>query len=81
VTPSEALGEEIVHRVTRGLGTAFRPKAVLWVSDLPKTRNLKIMRRVIRAAVLGEDPGDLSSLVNPEALEELRAQSEGGRTN
>jgi acetyl-CoA synthetase len=81
VTPSEALGEEIVHRVVHGLGTAFRPKAVLWVSDLPKTRNLKIMRRVIRAAVLGEDPGDLSSLVNPEALEELRAQSEGGRTN
>jgi acetyl-CoA synthetase len=81
VTPSQTLEEEIVRRITHGLGTAFRPKAVLWVSDLPKTRNLKIMRRVIRAAYLGDDPGDLSALVNPEALEELRAKSEDGAAN
>jgi len=81
VTPSQALDEEIIRRVTHGLGTAFRPKAVLWVSDLPKTRNLKIMRRVIRASYLREDPGDLSSLVNPEVLAELHAKTESGATN
>ena len=80
-TPSQALDEDIVGRVVHGLGTAFRPKAVLWVSDLPKTRNLKIMRRVIRAAYLGENPGDLSSLVNPETLDELRAHSRRGDAN
>ncbi len=74
VTPSKEIEEDIFQKVSRGLGTAFKPKAVLWVSDLPKTRNLKIMRRVIRAAYLGEDPGDLSSLVNPDALKELRAR-------
>ena len=79
--PSKALDDEIVRRVVHGLGTAFRPKALLWVSDLPKTRNLKIMRRVIRAAYLGADAGDLSSLVNPEALEELRAKSKIRESN
>jgi acetyl-CoA synthetase len=57
-----------------GLGTPFKPKAVLFVPDLPKTRNLKIMRRVIRAAYLGENLGDVSSLVNPESIEEIRAR-------
>ena len=47
---------------------------MLFVPDLPKTRNAKVMRRVIRAAYLGEEPGDLSSLVNPESLEAI-AQS------
>ena len=69
-----ALEEELVRAVTHGLGTPFRPKAVLFVPDLPKTRNLKIMRRVIRAAYLGENPGDLSSLVNPESIGEIRAR-------
>jgi acetyl-CoA synthetase len=74
VAPSRALEEELSRAVTHGLGTPFSPKAVLLVTDLPKTRNLKIMRRVIRAAYLGEDPGDLSSLVNPESVDELRAK-------
>ncbi len=74
IAPSRELEQELARAVTHGLGTAFSPKAVLLVSDLPKTRNLKIMRRVIRAAYLGEDPGDLSSLVNPESVDELRAR-------
>jgi acetyl-CoA synthetase len=74
IAPTRELEQELAHAVTHGLGTPFSPKAVLLVSDLPKTRNLKIMRRVIRAAYLGEDPGDLSSLVNPESVEELRAR-------
>jgi len=42
------------------------------VRMLPKTRNAKIMRRVIRAVYLGRNPGDLSALENPEAIEEIK---------
>jgi acetyl-CoA synthetase len=44
---------------------------VVWVDDLPRTRSQKIMRRVVKAVALGNDPGDLTSLENPEALEGL----------
>ena len=57
--------------VVGDLGQPFRPKAIVLIADLPKTRNMKIMRRVVRAALLGQDPGDLSSLVNPEAVAAL----------
>ncbi len=77
VNADENLRAELSQAVVHGLGVAFRPKDVCFVSDLPKTRNLKIMRRVIRAAYLGEDAGDLSSLVNPEAVAELRARVSG----
>ena len=73
VARSPDLERELAEVVVHGLGAPFRPKQVLIVSDLPKTRNLKIMRRVIRAAYLGENLGDLSSLVNPESIEEIRA--------
>ncbi len=52
------------------------------MSDLPKTRNAKIMRRAIRSAWLGTPPGELSSLENPAALDDiaaLRADSAGFR--
>jgi len=61
--------------VVSGLGTAFRPTAVLFVDDLPKTRNMKIMRRAVRAACLGLDAGDLSSLANPETLKVIAEAS------
>jgi acetyl-CoA synthetase len=57
--------------VAAGLGHAFRPKGVIFVTDLPKTRNMKIMRRVVKAAVQGQDPGDLTALVNPDAVDEV----------
>ncbi|MFW9958305.1 MAG: AMP-binding protein [Candidatus Odinarchaeota archaeon] len=72
VEPSEQLREELKQVVITAMGKPLTPKAVLFVSDLPKTRNAKVMRRMIRAAYLGEDPGDTSSLVNPEAVEEIR---------
>lgn len=59
--------------VTAGLGGAFKPAQVVLVDDLPRTRNMKMMRRVVRSAWLGEDPGDLSTLVNPEAVDAIRA--------
>jgi acetyl-CoA synthetase len=53
------------------LGKAFKPERIVWVDALPKTRSAKIVRRAVRARVLGKDPGDLSSLENPESLEEI----------
>ncbi len=70
--PCEDLRQELKDMVARSLGKPLAPRAVLFVSDLPKTRNAKVMRRMIRAAYLGQDPGDTSSLVNPEAVEEIR---------
>jgi acetyl-CoA synthetase len=74
VAASEALRAELSQAVVAKMGTSYRPKQVIFVSDLPKTRNLKIMRRMVRSVILGEPAGDTSSLVNPEAIDELRAR-------
>jgi acetyl-CoA synthetase len=71
VEGSEALAEEVRRTIASQLGAALRPERVLWVRDLPKTRNAKIMRRVIRAAYLGLPPGDITALENPAAVEEI----------
>jgi len=68
----EELRQELRDMIVKALGKPFAPRQILFVSDLPKTRNAKVMRRMIRAAYLGQDPGDSSSLVNPEAVEEIR---------
>jgi acetyl-CoA synthetase len=70
--PDEALRAALKESVVRELGKAFAPREVKFVRDLPKTRNAKLMRRVIRAAYQGENPGDVSSLENPAAIEEIR---------
>lgn len=69
--PSDQLADEIKDTIAQQLGKPLRPELVLFVRDLPKTRNAKIMRRVIRATYLGTDPGDLSSLENPAAVDEI----------
>jgi acetyl-CoA synthetase len=69
----DALVTELKAMVARHLGKAFTPYRVVFVDELPKTRSAKILRRAIRATVLHEDPGDLSSLENPSALEKIRA--------
>ncbi len=69
---TDAVRAEIVLRVERDLGKAFRPAQVKFVKELPKTRNAKILRRAIRAAVSGGEPGDLSGLENPRSLDEIR---------
>ena len=74
VAADAALENELSSAVVKGMGTSYRPRQVILVSDLPKTRNMKIMRRVVRAVYKGESPGDLSSLVNPEAVAELQAR-------
>ncbi len=67
-TGSEPLRAELSGRVAESMGKALKPERVLFVRDLPKTRSAKIMRRVIRATYLGREPGDLSSLENPDAV-------------
>jgi acetyl-CoA synthetase len=63
--------EGIKASVAAALGKAFAPERVIFVSALPKTRSAKIVRRAVRAKALGEDPGDLSTLENPETLDEI----------
>src|SRR4029453_13183245 len=66
------LAIELKGNVARDLGKALAPRDVLFVGDIPKTRNAKVMRRVARAAYLGEKLGDTSALENPGSLEEIR---------
>jgi acetyl-CoA synthetase len=68
---AEADEARVATAVTDALGKAFKPDRIIWVSALPKTRSAKIVRRAVRARALGKDPGDLSSLENPDALEEI----------
>lgn len=70
---TDELQAEVMKEITDELGKAFKPTAVRFVTELPKTRSAKILRRAIKAKVLGEDPGDMSSLENPSALEALDA--------
>jgi acetyl-CoA synthetase len=67
------VSDELLDLVAAELGRAFRPTRAMRVTALPRTRSAKILRRAVRALVIGEDPGDLSSLENPEAIEALRA--------
>jgi acetyl-CoA synthetase len=53
------------------LGKAFAPERIVFVAALPKTRSAKIVRRAVRAAALGADPGDMSSVENPDAVDEI----------
>jgi acetyl-CoA synthetase len=70
----DRLAEELKGVVSTHLGKAFKPDRIVFVDELPKTRSAKILRRAIRATAQGEDPGDLSSLENPSAIEKIQAQ-------
>jgi acetyl-CoA synthetase len=70
--PDDTLRAELEALVRKKMGKPLAPKTVLFISDIPKTRNAKLMRRVLRATYLGEPPGDLSALVNPEVVDEIR---------
>jgi acetyl-CoA synthetase len=71
-TANADLTARLTSLVVDRLGKPLKPRAIEFVRDLPKTRNAKVMRRVIRSAYLGEDPGDVSSLENPQAVDEIR---------
>ena len=67
----EALRRTLCERVAQALGRSFAPARIEFVAELPRTRSAKVLRRAIRARVLGHDPGDLSSLENPRALDQF----------
>ncbi|MEM0493177.1 MAG: acetate--CoA ligase [Candidatus Thermoplasmatota archaeon] len=71
VSPSPELKSELMEHVARELGKIAKPDEIWFVSDVPKTRSGKIMRRIIRAKALGLDVGDTSTLANPEAVDEI----------
>jgi propionyl-CoA synthetase len=64
--------EEVMQTVDRQLGAIARPKAVHFVTLLPKTRSGKTLRRSIQALAEGRDPGDLTTIEDPNALEQIR---------
>lgn len=66
------LGAVVAAHVEQALGRPFRPSMIYFVAQLPRTRNGKIMRRVIRDVLQGDAPGDLSALENPSAIDLLR---------
>jgi acetyl-CoA synthetase len=68
----DKLAAELKHLIAAEMGKPLQPERVLFVPALPKTRNGKVMRRVIRAAYLHENAGDLTALDNPAAVEAIR---------
>lgn len=70
--PDDKLSNELKTMIAAELGKPLAPKKVLFVSALPKTRNGKVMRRIVRAAYLGEDTGDTTALENPAIVEEIK---------
>ncbi|MCB1739693.1 MAG: AMP-binding protein [Gammaproteobacteria bacterium] len=73
VAADPGTAQRLSEAVVDGLGVPFRPSRIVFVPELPKTRNMKIMRRVVRAVWLGQSPGDLSSLVNPHTVDQISA--------
>jgi acetyl-CoA synthetase len=71
-TDASEFVKELKQLVAKDMGKPLAPSKIHFVSALPKTRNAKVMRRVIRAAYLGEEAGDLSALENPSAVEEIK---------
>lgn len=68
---SEELRKEISGLIVERLGKTLKPEKVLFVSALPKTRSAKIVRGAIKKKYLGKDPGDMASVENPDAIEEI----------
>ncbi|NMO02263.1 AMP-binding protein [Gordonia sp. TBRC 11910] len=68
----DGVSQQLRELVATGVGKPFAPSKVWAVQALPKTRSAKILRRAVRAAVMGTDPGDLSGAENPEAVDAIR---------
>ena len=69
---TEKLEKEVIAKVQELLGAVAKPHRVHFVTALPKTRSGKLLRRSIQALAEGRDPGDLSTLDDPNSLEEVR---------
>ena len=79
LTPGMAASTEIADKVSASvvseIGAIARPRNVIIVPDMPKTRSGKIMRRVLAAISSGQDPGDVSTLANPEVVDVIKGRA------
>ena len=73
VEPTDAVRAELMERIVSAIGKPLKPRELRFATDLPRTRNAKLLRRLIRSAYLGEDIGDTTSLLDPAALDAVRA--------
>ncbi|RLF10268.1 MAG: acetate--CoA ligase [Thermoprotei archaeon] len=73
VEPTPELERELVKKVDEAIGPIARPERVVFVTDVPKTRSGKIMRRILRKLLRNEPLGDVTTLMNPEVVEELKS--------
>jgi acetyl-CoA synthetase len=78
--PSDELREEVRQHVAKKLGPIARPKAVILVPDLPKTRSGKIMRRLLRDVVEGRGLGDTTTLADASVVDEIRSRADTAPT-
>ncbi|HYA57579.1 MAG TPA: acetate--CoA ligase [Thermoplasmata archaeon] len=74
---AEGVAEKVTHSIESVIGKIARPRAVRIVPDMPKTRSGKIMRRVLAAISNQMDYGDITTLSNPEVVEQIRVQVQG----
>jgi acetyl-CoA synthetase len=74
--PSDELVEEIRQHVAHKIGPTARPKTLILVPDLPKTRSGKIMRRLLKDVAEGRDLGDTTTLADPAVFDEIRAKAD-----
>ncbi len=72
LTPSAEIADRVSASVVSEIGAIARPRRVIVAPDMPKTRSGKIMRRVLAAISNGQDPGDVSTLANPEIVDRIR---------
>ena len=79
VKTDDTLVERLKDNVAAAVSQPFRRREIHFVEAPPKTRSMKTMRRVVRAAFLGENPGDLSPLQNPEVIAPIAALRNKGR--
>ena len=66
------LENEITEHISKKIGKIAKPRFIIQLTDLPKTRTGKIMRRLLKSKILGKPLGDLSSLENPHILNEIQ---------
>jgi acetyl-CoA synthetase len=72
IEPSEEIRKDLLATVNRVIGPTGRPEEIIFVHDVPKTRSGKIMRRILKSLVRDEPIGDLTTLLNPETVDELK---------
>jgi acetyl-CoA synthetase len=77
IIPSKAIEDAVIKSLDDTIGKIARPRHVYIVPDMPKTRSGKIMRRVLAAISNGSDVGDVTTLANPEIVEEVRVMVQG----